>query len=67
VDGIEAEHAGRMRVIRLNVQDPAGKILGKELGFRLTPTFVLFDDDGIEVWRSIGAIDAQQIRDALGA
>ena len=65
VDGIETEYAGRLRVIRLNIQDPVGKTLGQALGFRFTPTFIFFGGDGQESWRSIGAIDSQQVRDAL--
>ena len=43
MDGLEQELEGRLRVIRLNVQDPVGKALAGELGFRMTPTFVFFD------------------------
>ena len=51
VDGLEQELAGRLRVIRLNVQDPVGKAFAGELGFRMTPTFVFFDAQGAEAWR----------------
>jgi hypothetical protein len=62
VDGLEQELAGRLRVIRLNVQDPVGKALAGELGFRMTPTFVFFDAQGVEAWREIGRLDATRVR-----
>jgi hypothetical protein len=62
VDGLEQELAGRLRVIRLNVQDPVGKALAGELGFRMTPTFVFFDAQGLEAWREIGRLDAARVR-----
>ena len=62
VDGLEKELAGRLLVIRLNVQDPVGKALAGELGFRMTPTFVFFDAQGIEAWREIGRLDAARVR-----
>lgn len=65
VDGIEQEHSGRLQVIRLNVQDPVGRALAPELGFRSTPTFIFFDAAGREVWRSVGAIDPAQVRRSL--
>ena len=40
VDGLEKSWRAACRVIRLNVQDPVGKALAGELGFRMTPTFV---------------------------
>jgi len=62
VDGLEQELDGRLRVIRLNVQDPVGKTLAGELGFRMTPTFVYFDAQGMEAWREIGRLDAARVR-----
>ncbi len=65
VDGIEQEHAGRLRVIRLNVQDPVSRPLAQELGFRVTPTFIFFDESGTEIWRSVGQIAPEQVRKSL--
>ena len=62
VDGLEQELAGRLRVIRLNVQDPVGKALAGELGFRMTPNFVFFDAQGVEAWREVGRLDAARVR-----
>ena len=66
VDGIEREFAGRLKVIRLNVQDPAGEALSQEYGFQYTPTFILLDGDGQEIWRSVFVIEPAQLRSRLG-
>lgn len=65
MDGIERQHGDKLEVIRLNVQEPAGHVLGDRYGFEFTPTFVLFDARGEEIWRSVGAIDPEAIRRLL--
>jgi thioredoxin-related protein len=65
VDGIEREFEGRLRVIRLNIQEPVGKALGRMFHFEYTPTFILFDGNGEELWRTVGAINPQDVRRAL--
>jgi hypothetical protein len=32
----------------------------------VTPTFILFDIQGHEVWRSLGSLDASAVLSALG-
>jgi thioredoxin-related protein len=66
VDGIEREHGAGLNVIRLNIQDPAGKELANQFGFHYTPTFVLFDGDGDVMGRWAGTIDPRQVRLLLG-
>ncbi|MFQ5943407.1 MAG: thioredoxin family protein [Anaerolineales bacterium] len=65
VDGIEREHEERLKVIRLNIQDPAGEALTEHFEFRFTPTFIFFNDAGEELQRWIGAIDSNQVRQLL--
>jgi thioredoxin-related protein len=65
VDGIEAEHGSALSVIRLNVQEAAAEPLLQKFRFQFTPTFILFDAEGEEVWRSVGAVDAEPIRALL--
>jgi thioredoxin-related protein len=65
VDGIESEFEGELKVIRLNVQEPVGQTLGRKYRFEFTPTFILFDRQGEEVWRSIGVITPSEIRDLM--
>lgn len=66
VDGIEREFEGQLKVIRLNVQEPVGQILGQQYSFEFTPTFILFDRQGEEVWRSVGIINPNDIRELMG-
>ena len=65
VDRIEAEYQGRLLVVRLNVQEPAGRELGQHYKFNYTPTFIFFDAQGDELWRSVGNIDQEQVRQSL--
>jgi len=65
VDGIEREHGAKLKVIRLNIQEQAGKELATRFGFHYTPTFVLFDGEGDVIGRWAGAIDPGQVRSLL--
>ncbi len=65
VDGIENDYQGQLIVIRLNVQDRAVRPLLEAYEFQFTPTFILFDGDGEEVLRSVGAIDPRQVSQVL--
>jgi hypothetical protein len=49
-------------VIRLNVQDTVGQIFGRKYRFEFTPTFILIDGQGDEVWRSVGMINPDDVR-----
>jgi thioredoxin-related protein len=57
VDGIEREKGDRLQVIRLNYLEPVGREMGQRLGFRSTPTFIVFDAQGREVGRTVGMLD----------
>lgn len=65
VDRLEKDFEGRLIVIRLNAQEPAGRILGERYGLRYTPTFVLLDAEGRQLWRTIGAVDPMQVQQSL--
>jgi len=65
VDGLEREFNGRLTVIHIDVLKPTGKELGEIFDFKYTPTFVFFDVEGKEVWRTIGAINPAKVRDFL--
>lgn len=66
MDGIEREYEGELTVIRINIQDPIGKELGQLYDFKYTPTFILLDSEGEELWRTIGAINPSEVRKSLG-
>jgi thioredoxin-related protein len=65
VDGIEKQYTKRLLVIRVNIQSETGSTLAPIYGFQYTPTFIFFDADGKELWRSVGGIDAAKVGETL--
>ena len=65
VDGIEKEHQGELVVMRINIQTSDGQELANRFNSLATPTFILFDSQGQEIYRSIGKIDPQVVRDLV--
>jgi thioredoxin-related protein len=65
VDGIEEANRERLSVLRVNIQDPAGRALARRYAVFATPTFIFFDAGGEELWRSIGQIEASQVAASL--
>lgn len=68
MDELANEWGDSVQVITINVHDSSAKPVLTALNFRFTPTFVFFDAQGQEIWRSVGSIDLmevqQQIHDA---
>jgi thioredoxin-related protein len=62
--GIESDE--RSLIVRGNIRD-RWKITGTKYGFLATPTFILFDRDGNEVWRSIGSLDREKVKQFMDA
>lgn len=62
MDRLETEFEGRLTVIRINIQTQAGKQLAPAYGFEYTPTFIFFDEQGNEVWRSVGELNESALR-----
>jgi thioredoxin-related protein len=65
VDGLEQELGNRIHFIRLNIQEKVGMELAPVFGFQYTPTFIFFDSKGNEVWRTVGELNPQKVRDSL--
>ncbi|MGC8857469.1 MAG: thioredoxin family protein [Anaerolineae bacterium] len=65
VDTLERELGARLRILRLNVQEPIGRELAPLYGFQYTPTFIFFDAQGNELWRTVGQLDPQRVRQSL--
>jgi thioredoxin-related protein len=55
----------KLRIIRLNIQETVGMELAPVYGFEFTPTFIFFDAQGKELWRTVGTFDPQKVRDSL--
>jgi thioredoxin-related protein len=65
VDGLENELGGQIDIIRVNIQEPVGRELAKSYDFQYTPTFILFDSSGNELWREVGGLDVKRVRDSI--
>ena len=65
VDGIERVHEGKLKVIRLNIQEPAGEALLERYDFRFTPTFIFFDENGEELQRWVGGIYSAEVKELM--
>ena len=65
MDELENELRDQLLVIRLNVQEEVGRELAPVYGFGFTPTFIYFDAEGEEVWREVGNLDPQRVRDSI--
>ncbi len=67
MDGLETELGTKLHILRLNVQDPVGRELAPVYNFEYTPTYIFFDPRGNELWRTVGEIDPQRVRDSVAA
>ena len=61
VSRLENEFGAGLLVLKVNVQSQAGRELSVVYGSRVTPTFILFDGSGTEVWRGLGGLNADRI------
>ncbi len=66
VDRLETELQDRLVVQRVNLQGETGRRLAQRHEVDRTPTFILFDPAGNELWRASGRLDAAAIRSRLG-
>jgi len=62
VDRLEAELNDHLLVLRVDIQSNDGGNLAERVGFKYTPTFILYDSDGEEIWRSVGRLDPDLVR-----
>jgi thioredoxin-related protein len=65
VDGLEQQLSGKLDIVRINIQEPVGRELAPVYDFEYTPTYIYFDSKGNELWRTIGEIDPQKVRDSV--
>jgi hypothetical protein len=65
VDAVEKQYQGQLSVIRLDIQSPVGRALAPVYDFQYTPTFIYFDAQGREQWRSVGSLDTGRLRQSL--
>ena len=65
MDELENELMDQLLIIRLNIQEDVGRELAPVYDFEFTPTFIFFDGDGNELWRDVGGLDPQRVRESL--
>ncbi|HSM70587.1 MAG TPA: thioredoxin family protein [Anaerolineales bacterium] len=64
VNGLKEQFPEELRVINIDVQSALGHELVREYG-SFTPTFIFYDGQGKELWRSVGTVDANKVRQSL--
>ena len=62
VNGLKEEWADEVLIVQLNIHQQANERLVRQFDAQFTPTFVLLDEAGDEVWRQIGVIDVSEAR-----
>ena len=62
MNGLAQEWQGQAQVLKVNIHSQAGREFSQQMGASFTPTFILFDDMGTEVWRTSGSIDPEIVR-----
>jgi thioredoxin-related protein len=67
VDGLETELGSKLHILRLNIQDQVGRELAPVYNFEYTPTYIFFDAQGREIWRTVGEIDPARVRSSVTA
>ena len=65
MDELENELGNQILFIRLNVQEKVGRELAPVYEFEFTPTFIYFDGNGKELWREVGSLDPQKVRESV--
>lgn len=65
MDGLEQELTPKLKIVRINIQDTVGRELAPVYDFEYTPTYIFFDSQGNEVWRTIGEIDPGRVRNSV--
>ena len=65
VDELENELGDQILFIRLNIQEKVGRELAPVYDFEFTPTFIYFDENGSELWRDVGGLDPQQVKESV--
>ena len=66
MDGLERDLAGRLHVVSLDIHHPVGRQIGAQFGLDFTPSYVLFDGEGVEIWRTVGVLRAEEVTGLLG-
>ena len=62
VNGLEDEWGDAVSVVQIDIHNAENQGLLSTLDVQFTPTFILFDRNRQEVWRSVDAVDSDEAR-----
>lgn len=65
VNGLRTELDQQLVILQVDIYTAAGRELSAEYNGVFTPTFVFFNPDGEEVWRTVGSLDPEKVRASL--
>lgn len=51
VDAIVSDIQDEYNVLRIDIHSPEGRLIREAYNFSFTPEFLIFDRDGVEIWR----------------
>jgi hypothetical protein len=60
VHGLEAQYAGKINFIYLDIDDPANQAVKREFGFNYQPEFYLLDGQGDVLQKWVGSVSQEQ-------
>jgi hypothetical protein len=60
VHGLEANYAGKIRFVYLDIDDPANQVAKRDFGFGYQPEFYLLDGSGNVVQKWVGGVSQEQ-------
>ena len=65
VHGLEAEFAGDINFVYLDIDDPENEKFLNQLGFRYQPHFLLLDGNGEIIQQWLGPVTAEVFRESF--
>jgi hypothetical protein len=60
VHGLEAQYAGKINFVYLDIDDPANQAAKREFGFSYQPEFYLLDGEGNVLQKWVGSVSQEQ-------
>ena len=55
----------KLNLIKINIKDNVVSSLANQLHLEVTPTFIYFDSNANEQWRSIGHLDPRRVQNSM--
>ena len=61
VNGLKKAYKGRVKVVRIDREDPENAEIVKQYGARNQPMYFMLDGDGEIIWQYIGGIGSAEL------